>query len=124
MSRPSSLVRSRPRLFLPRLACSMSTRDLAAEPGDAGRAEAAGRVTAGDVLDLDHLGTPVGEDADAAGTKVCSATSRMRMPSITFGMVRERTGCASAGDRDEWTVGSFPICKNVLSAWTTGRGIR
>ena len=67
MSRPASLVRSSPRLFLPRFACSMSTRDLAAEPGDAGRAEAAGRVAAGDVLDLDHLRTPVGEDGRRRG---------------------------------------------------------
>ena len=58
---------------------------------------------------------------DAAGTKVCSATSRMRMPSITFVMVRERTRMRHPlVDRDRRAVGSFPTGKNVLSAWSDG----
>ncbi len=40
---------------------------LAVEPGDAGRRQPTRGVAAGDVLDLDHLGTPVGEDAGRGG---------------------------------------------------------
>ena len=45
----------------------MSTATLPLKPGDAGRAQSAGGVAPGDVLDLDHLRTPVGQDAGRRG---------------------------------------------------------
>src|SRR5215213_3238074 len=116
MARPSSLVRSSPRLFLPRLACSMSTATLPLNPAmpvDPRPRAASPRVTCSILITSapQSARTP-----DAAGTKVCSATSRMRIPSITLAMVRERTRWRSVVRRTRGTVGFFPIDKNVLSA--------
>jgi hypothetical protein len=53
------------------------------DDADARGGESAHGVAALDVLDLDHLGAQSARSADAAGTKVCSATSRMRTPCKT-----------------------------------------
>ena len=57
---------------------------------DARRGDAAHRVATGHVLDLDHLGAEVGDRGHAAGTNVCSATSRIRTPSKIFVMCPSR----------------------------------
>ena len=117
MSRPASLVRSRPRLFLPRLACSMSTATLPLNPAMPVEPEPAGGVTAGDVLDLDHLRTPVGEDAGRGGHEGVLGDLE---DADAFHHVRHGAGAYACrrplvAGRDR-TVGSFPICKNVVSA--------
>ena len=62
MSRPSSVVRSSPRLFFPRFECSSSTWTSVLHHADAARQQPAHGVAALDVLDLDDLGAPVGEE--------------------------------------------------------------
>src|SRR5882672_6268511 len=83
MSSPSGEVRSRPRLRFPRLECSsractllgMTATPLAARPR-----MASPRSTCSILM----TSAPQSESsADAAGTNVCSATSRIRTPSIT-----------------------------------------
>ena len=62
MSRPSGDVRSSPRLFFPRFECSSSgCTSSPMSPTTPVRREAAHGVAALDVLDLDDLGAPVGE---------------------------------------------------------------
>ena len=61
MSSPSGEVRSRPRLCLPRLECSSSTWTSVGHHRQAARRQAAHGVAALDVLDLDDLGAPGGE---------------------------------------------------------------
>src|SRR3954466_3855549 len=82
MSRPSSWFRSRARLSLPRLACSRigdTSPAKIAMPVDARPRAASPRVMCSTVM------APAPQwrrTADAAGTNVWSARSRMRMPSI------------------------------------------
>ena len=60
---------------------------------------------------------------DAAGTKVCSATSRMRMPSITFahgGAAYASTSTGSLGSTTARAIGCFPVLKKQLSGSERG----
>ena len=67
MSRPVGLGEVEPEALLAPVRVLHEHRHLAAEAGDAGRAQAARGVAPGDVLDLDHLGAPVGEDGGRRG---------------------------------------------------------
>src|SRR5262245_57217756 len=83
MSRPSGVARSSPRLRFPRFECSISTWMLLgtmARPVDARPRIASPRST-GSILITSAPQSA--SSADAAGTKVCSATSRTRTPFIT-----------------------------------------
>src|SRR3954471_4475116 len=83
MSTPSGVARSRPRLCLPRLECSSRTCTLSgtiAVPLEARPRIASPRCTCSILM----TSAPQSDiNADAAGTNVCSATSRMRTPFIT-----------------------------------------
>src|SRR5437764_4363152 len=83
MSRPSSAVRSRPTLCLPRFECSRST--WTSPPKETVPLEARPRMASPrSTCSILMTSAPrSASSADAAGTKVCSATSRMRTPSIT-----------------------------------------
>src|SRR5215510_1113714 len=80
MSRPSGAVRSSPRLRFPRLECSSSawtSPAIAAMPVDSSPRIASPRSTCSILM----TSAPQSDrSADAAGTNVCSATSRMRTP--------------------------------------------
>src|SRR4051812_6915179 len=81
--RPSGDVRSRPRLFFPRLECSSracTSPDIVMTPLEARPRMASPRSTCSILMTSAPRSA---SSADAAGTKVCSATSRMRTPSIT-----------------------------------------
>src|SRR5947209_10103815 len=83
MSSPSSAVRSRPRLFLPRFECSSNactSPPMSTTPVDPSPRIASPRSTCSI---LTTSAPQSASSADAAGTKVCSATSRMRTSSIT-----------------------------------------
>src|SRR4051812_25023938 len=82
MSRPSVLVRSTARLFLPRFECSASTSTSVsniAMPDPARPRIASPRSTCSILITSAPQSARI---ADAAGTNVCSATSRMRIPSM------------------------------------------
>ena len=97
-------------------------RDLAAETGDAGRSETTRRIAAGDVLDLDHLRTPVGEDARRGGHEGVLGDLE---DADAFHHVRHGAGSVRVGRplvrRTDRTVGCFPTCKNGVSAQERGR---
>src|SRR5215213_8573443 len=81
---PSGAVRSSPRLFFPRLECSSSgctSLPMSATTPVATRPRMASPRSTCSIL---MTSAPQSESsADAAGTKVCSATSRMRTPCMT-----------------------------------------
>src|SRR5665213_2318799 len=83
MANPSSVVRSSARLFLPRLECSRRTwtsLGTMASPVDASPRMASPRSTCSILM----TSAPQSDSsAEAAGTKVCSATSSTRTPCMT-----------------------------------------
>src|SRR4051794_13535062 len=107
MSRPSGERRSSARLFLPRLECSsractspvMLTTPVAASPRIASP-----RSTCSILM----ISAPQSaSSADAAGTKVCSATSRTRTPArmaVTTLLLSLGSACGGDGDRLELEV--------------------
>src|SRR5262245_35788160 len=86
MSRPSGVERSSPRLCLPRFECSRSTwtsEFSIASPLDMRPRIASPRSTCPILM---TSAPQSASSAEAAGTKVCSATSRMRTPCMTSGI--------------------------------------
>src|SRR6266550_2336637 len=102
MSIPSGDVRSSPRLCFPRFECSSSTwtpSPIDTVPLDARPRMASPRSTCSILMTSAPRSA---RSAEAAGTNVCSATSRMRTPSITAVMRIPSTlrSCWARRERD------------------------